>query len=566
MNKTCRHCSTVFQVTDKDLAFYSKISPVFNGKKFDVPSPTHCPDCRQQKRLTFRNERHLYKRKCDMCKKEILSAYPSGKVFPVFCLDCWWSDNWNAYDFGMDFDFDKPFFEQFKELQNVIPRRCLDVVHGTMENSDFCNQDGHLKNCYLIFNSDYSEQCYYGKGINFCFNCLDSFKINDCEKCYECSNCKNCSFSTYLNDSYSCDDCHFSTDLIGCSSCFGCDNLRNQKYCFYNEKLSKEDYETRISEIKSKKTNEKIWIEFLDKNKDKIMRHIQSKNIQDCTGEYLINCKSCYNCYDCESLEDSKYCTDLKRREKMSANNYDISFFGAGVDFSYESTVTGLNTNQVLFTSHVWENCVNVYYCENCVHSSHDLFGCNGLRHGEYCVLNKKYSKKDYEMLVAKIIEHMINTGEWGEFFPISVSPHGYNETVAQEYYPITKEEAVKEKWPWHDEKPLKLEGTKTIKASDLPYNIKEIGDEVLDYIFECEESGKPFKLQKQELKFYREMNLPLPKYHPDVRHRNRFDHRRPRKLWKRKCKKCGVEIETTISSEISEKVYCEKCYLETVY
>jgi len=31
----------------------------------------------------------------------------------------------------------------------------------------------------------------------------------------------------------------------------------------------------------------------------------------------------------------------------------------------------------------------------------------------------------------------MIETGEWGEFFHPSLSPFGYNETVAQEYYPL---------------------------------------------------------------------------------------------------------------------------------
>jgi len=38
---------------------------------------------------------------------------------------------------------------------------------------------------------------------------------------------------------------------------------------------------------------------------------------------------------------------------------------------------------------------------------------------------------------VPKIIEHMQKMGEWGEFFPSSLSPFGYNETVAEEYYPI---------------------------------------------------------------------------------------------------------------------------------
>ncbi|MDR2641068.1 MAG: hypothetical protein LBC61_07445 [Candidatus Peribacteria bacterium] len=28
--KICKHCNTSFEITDKDLEFYEKISPVFN--------------------------------------------------------------------------------------------------------------------------------------------------------------------------------------------------------------------------------------------------------------------------------------------------------------------------------------------------------------------------------------------------------------------------------------------------------------------------------------------------------------------------------------------------------
>ena len=36
----------------------------------------------------------------------------------------------------------------------------------------------------------------------------------------------------------------------------------------------------------------------------------------------------------------------------------------------------------------------------------------------------------------------MKSTGEWGEFFPHELSPFGYNETVAQEYFPLNEAQA----------------------------------------------------------------------------------------------------------------------------
>jgi hypothetical protein len=57
------------------LEFYDKISPIFGGKKYSIPSPTLCPEEREKRRLMFRNERKLYKRKCDLSGKEIISVY-----------------------------------------------------------------------------------------------------------------------------------------------------------------------------------------------------------------------------------------------------------------------------------------------------------------------------------------------------------------------------------------------------------------------------------------------------------------------------------------------------------
>lgn len=75
-------------------------------------------------------------------------------------------------------------------------------------------------------------------------------------------------------------------------------------------------------------------------------------------------------------------------------------------------------------------------YIENC-------FGCVGLKDKkEYCILNKQYSKQEYEELFPKIIKHMQSTGEWGEFLDPTLSLHGYNETLAQEYFPLSEQEA----------------------------------------------------------------------------------------------------------------------------
>ena len=116
------------------MEFYSKISPAFPSfgvtktrdgvvasKRYTIPPPTLCPDCRQQRRLTFRNERKLYKRKCDATGKDIVSNYSPDKPYTIYTQEYWWSDKWDAMSYGREFDFSRSAMEQMEELQKSVP-------------------------------------------------------------------------------------------------------------------------------------------------------------------------------------------------------------------------------------------------------------------------------------------------------------------------------------------------------------------------------------------------------------------------------------------------------------
>jgi len=146
---TCKQCKSNFDFTKEDEQFLQKVSPEFDGKKYQIPQPKLCPDCRQQRRLSWRNERNLYPRTCDLCKKKTLSIYREDNPFPVYCIDCWWSDKWDPKKYGRDFDFNRPFFEQFKELYDQVPR--MMVQQSQNENSEYTANVSHLKNCSCLF-------------------------------------------------------------------------------------------------------------------------------------------------------------------------------------------------------------------------------------------------------------------------------------------------------------------------------------------------------------------------------------------------------------------------------
>jgi len=141
--KTCKKCQNQFTVTDEDKNFLQKFSVKIGSATFIIPEPTFCPNCRQQRRLSFRNERALYRRKCDISGKEIISIYRQNSPYKIYAPQEWWSDKWDPFEYGRDFDFKRPFFEQFAELKKSIPHLSLHVTNN--EGSDYINLSGYNK-------------------------------------------------------------------------------------------------------------------------------------------------------------------------------------------------------------------------------------------------------------------------------------------------------------------------------------------------------------------------------------------------------------------------------------
>ena len=234
-------------------------------------------------------------------------------------------------------------------------------------------------------------------------------------------------------------------------------------------------------------------------------------------------------------------------------------------------------------------NSKNASYCITSPGVS-DVFGCVGLKKKQYCILNKQYTKEEYENLLPKVIKHMNDLPyidkkgrvyKYGEFFPIELSPFGYNETTAQEYFSLTKEEVIMAWYNWKEEDNRNYKITK--KPEELPDSIIETNDSVLDEVIACEHKGKceegcmtAFKILPEDLKFYRRMNLPLPRLCSNCRRYQRVKQRNPLKLWPRQCMcdkenhghtgKCEVEFETSYAPDREEIIYCEQCYQKEVY
>jgi len=575
--RSCQNCREEFNVEPDDFAFYERIK---------VPPPSWCPHCRMMRRFLFRNERHLFRRKDDLSGKEIFSSFPADAPVKVYERDYWWSDSWDPTNYGRDYNFSRPFFSQFRELLYSVPIFSKSVIN--MVDSDYCDQAGWVKNSYLCFDGDQIENSAYLVKVEGIRDSFDLFEAMHDELCYDSAMIDDCFSAFFSVDCESCSNIWFSKDLGNCSYCFGCVNLRNKSYYIFNQPLSKEEYFLKIQEmnlgshaslIKWRKKANEFWLRF----PVKFMHAFQNTNV---SGEHIQNSKNVHRSYSVHDGGNLKYSQMLWQK---ITDSYDYTNFGFDSSLIYEAVTCGLQSYGLKFCWECWQGCRDLEYSAYC-NSSSNLFGCVGLRKKQYCILNKQYSREDYFALREKIIRHMKEmpyidkqgkTYCYGEFFPPEFSPFAYNETIAQDFFPLNRQEAQKHGYFWRE--PEAGEFQISINAADLPDQVNDIADSVLNEIIKCAACSKPYRIIPMELAFYRRMTLPIPRFCPNCRFIERFKFINPPQFWHRKCEcigsedsrriykntashfhgasPCPNEFETSYTKERQEIVYCEQCY-----
>jgi hypothetical protein len=541
MKKICTVSGVEFELTQEEIT---------RRKELGASLPALCPAERMRRRLMFRNEHTLFRRKCNGSGKTVISLYPPEFKNTVYDNEYWWSDNWDPKKFGREFDFNRPFFEQFRELWNEVPKMAR-IQQGESENSTFTNAVSDLKNCYLVFSTAEAEDCLYCTSCEFSRDCVDCRWVLNSELMYECTDCSKCYSCLHGQRLRHCTDTHWSSDCIGCTNCFACVGLRKKEFHILNKPCCKKEWNELLAS-KQKQTEvlqqlRKIYLQ----TPRKYAEILQSEN---CTGDFLLRSKNAHECWDCFDIEDCQYCDGVRNVHHC----LDVSFYGCtNSSYLFNCEACGHGATEIMGSKLVWGGSHDVAHSYECF-ASNNLLGCCGLKKSEYCILNKQYSKEEYFELYKKIQKHMQKTGEWGEFFPPEMSPFAYNDTMAHDYLPITKEEVIQNGWRWRDEEKSALYDGPRVQ---IPEQIEDIQDDICEKILTCKATGKNYRIQKSELKFYRKMNLPIPKICPDERYSRRTILRNPRKLFERTCDNCNVDIQTTFAPERPEKIYCETCY-----
>lgn len=515
------------------------------------------------------NERNLYYRPCHKTGKTIVSNYAPESHHTVYYSGFWLSSDWDAMEYAQDLNFEEPFFAQFRRLFDRVPRMSMDQAN--VENSDFNNHVENLRNCYMCVQCGNLQDCAYDSYTYDTKTSHDSMFLSDGESCYACLHCANCYEVFFAENTRGSATSMFLKNCESVRDCLLCVNLRQKQYCVRNKQVTKEEYEAEREILleRLQREPEAVHAEF-----DALIRSLPqpphlNRSCEDCQGEYLEHCKSCTDVYlgiRSENVHHAYWFVD-------SRDCLDVQCFA--LEHSYFSQITGGTTGNGSYNCSMclaaWENCKDVFYSDYCFFSCESLFGCVGLKRKKYCILNKQYTKEEYEILVPKLIAHMQQTGEWGEFFPLTMSPFAYNESMAHVYAPLSEEQAKARGLRWRVMEGQSTQGREPVTVEPIAaYNDKSKADALLKQVLICRKTGRAYRIIPMELAFLLKHGLPIPDIAPQERYLDAYGRLNQRQQSNRACMNpqrydTGAPCQNIFWSSHPEGgdavVYCEECY-----
>ncbi len=533
--KICEHCQQNFSISEEELILY---------KKVEIELPTLCFFCRIKLHLSFWMFGKFRKGKSDLSGESLITVLPEKTRYPIFTLTEWHSDKWNALDYGIDYNPDISFLKQLQNLQEKIPHPHQNGSKNT--------------NCYLSRSMEECEDLFYSYRNLWVKNSIDVVICFHSEKCYDCGDCHNSYKLFYSRHSRDCINSYFLYDCRNCQNCFMCWNLRNKSYCIENVQYSREEYDKKIKSFQLGSYNSiQNYKKHFEEIAQKEAVHRQNFNFKNYNsdGDYLFDCKNCHNCNTINESEDSYNCIrGMRHKSDIDANGSWYSELIGNCSGCVNAYALKYSTWSSSRYSEYLDLCLECEYC----------FGCVGLKKKKFCILNKQYTKEEYESLRDKIIADMRKRKEYGKFLPYSMSTGPFNFSTSFLYFPETKKEDIlKLGGYWEDINESHIEGMPT---SELPDDIKDITDDIITQALICPETGWRFNIAENELIFYQANNIPLPRYHFDVRTKNQLKYLTVLKSYPYKCFYCEKDIMAYYLPEWNyQKIACEECYKQNI-
>jgi hypothetical protein len=458
-------------------------------------------------------------------------------------------------EYSQEYDESKTFFEQIKSLQERIPRPHQAGLNN--QNCDWSDDIWNSKNCYLSRSSEECEDLTYSYRTFKCKNSINLVFSFEVENSYDCVYCFNSYNLKYSINSRNCIDSYFLYDCRNCTNCFMSWNLRNKSYCIENIQYTKEKYFEKLKEynllsrveVKSLKEVFEIHIK-----KDAIHRENYNIQTKNSTGDFLYqtnNCQSCFSFSESEDLHNS-----VRGIKGVSSSDVNGCWYIENSCNSF-GCVNAYGLKSCLSSPSRYSEYLDI--CEDCEY----CFGCIGLKKKKYCILNKQYTKEEYETLKEKIINDMKKNNEYGNYFPYNMSLIPYNLSTSSLYINRTKEEIERLGGYWFLGDLKQADGFNTNKIPDINLNVDK---NISKKPFICKNSGFRFNLSERELEFYDRWGIPLPDTHFDFRIKNKMELLSSISSFKTNCFLCDKNINVSYKPKWGyKKIYCEDCYKQEI-
>jgi len=138
-------------------------------------------------------------------------------------------------------------------------------------------------------------------------------------------------------ESDQCIDSAFLYDCKNCINCFFSSNLRNKSFVFENKQLTKEEYQTKISNLNL--GDRSVFIDkvhkFEEVLKNALHRSIWLTNVADCVGDRLTNCNNCFLTFDGIGGENLRFVQTFD----VVKDAMDASYYSGNAGRVYESVM-----------------------------------------------------------------------------------------------------------------------------------------------------------------------------------------------------------------------------------
>lgn len=460
----------------------------------------------------------------------------------------------------IDYDSSRSLFEQQKNLFASCP---IPAFHSTC--SENCVGGGYNRcvNSFMVFGSFDSKDCWYIFRSRNLENCLDVVFLENSQNSFSCCMSIRLYNCIQVFDSLDCLNSCFLFDCRNCEYCFGAVNKRNRKYLWFNEQLSKEEWENRHKQIDL--SSSKIFEDYCKKFRDFVRKEAVwpeniNVNIQESQGEYLL-----------DTIRSSGYfmtkATDVKNSWFVSHSQH-VKDTVISVDSQdVYSTSVAINSQNIKYCF-VTAASFHMEYCSDCRNCEY-CFACNGLQRKRFHIFNKPYSEEEYWKRVDELKCAMLDRGEYGKFFPPSFAPWipqtGFSSVVApftqeeleamdaplfvskeqMRYAPYAKDQVLHDVW-------------------EVPDSINDIGQEWTGIPFEDKEEGRRFNVNAQELAYRKQKGYPFPRRHYRARFKELIAQVNSPEQEECVCDQCQKQIIINRNPMFPDKkVYCRECYLK---